>query len=350
VRNWDYRYCWLRDATFTLYSLLSAGFDEEARAWRDWLLRAVAGKPEELQIVYGPAGERRLTELELDWLPGYEKSAPVRIGNAASRQFQLDVYGEVLDLLHQARAHDFTTDEEEAVWAFERAVLDFLESDWDQPDEGIWEVRGPRRHFTHSKVMVWVALDRSVSDVESFGLEGPVDRWRALRQEVHDQVCREGFDAERGTFVQSYGSKELDANLLLIPLVGFLPADDQRVRGTVDAIQRELVDDGFVMRYRGNEEVDGLPPGEGAFLPCTFWLADVLALMGRTREAREIFEQLLAIRNDVGLLAEEYEPRSKRQLGNFPQAFSHVSLVNTARNLSDHTGPAHRRRGGRVHH
>jgi GH15 family glucan-1,4-alpha-glucosidase len=350
VRNWDYRYCWLRDATFTLFSLLSAGFEEEARAWRTWLLRAIAGKPEELQIVYGPAGERRLTELELDWLPGYERSAPVRIGNAASRQFQLDVYGEVVDLLHQARTLDFATDQEEAVWAVELAVLDFLESDWDQPDEGIWEVRGPRRHFTHSKVMVWVALDRAVNDVEHYGLAGPVDRWRALRQEVHDQVCREGFDAERGTFVQSYGSNELDANLLLIPLVGFLPADDQRVRGTVEAIRHELVSDGFVMRYRGNEEVDGLPPGEGAFLPCTFWLADALALMGRAREAREIFERLLAIRNDVGLLAEEYDPRSKRHLGNFPQAFSHVSLVNTARNLSDHTGPARRRSGGRGRH
>jgi GH15 family glucan-1,4-alpha-glucosidase len=343
VRNWDYRFCWLRDATLTLYSLLSAGYKEEAKKWRDWLLRAVAGKPEQLQIVYGPAGERRLPEFELDWLPGYERAKPVRIGNAASQQFQLDVYGEVLDLLHQTRSHGL--EEERESWGFERAVLDFLESDWDQPDEGIWEVRGPRRHFTHSKVMVWVALDRAVSDVEDYGLDGPVDRWRALRDEVHDQVCNEGFDADRGTFVQSYGSKDLDANLLLIPQVGFLPPDDPRVVATVEAIQRELMVDGFVMRYRGNEEVDGLPPGEGAFLPCTFWLADALALIGRRDEGREIFERLLGITNDVGLLAEEYDPVLKRQLGNFPQAFSHVSLVNTARNLSDSTGPAYHRRG-----
>ncbi|MDP9242405.1 MAG: glycoside hydrolase family 15 protein [Actinomycetota bacterium] len=344
VRNWDYRYCWLRDATFTLYSLLMAGFDEEARRWRDWLLRAVAGNVAELQIVYGPAGERRLTEMELPWLPGYEGSKPVRVGNAASRQFQLDVYGEVLDLLHQTRRHGIET--AKPAWDFELAVLNFLESDWDQPDEGIWEVRGPRRHFTHSKVMVWVALDRAVKDVEEHGLSGPVDRWRALRDEVHDQVCREGYDAERGTFVQYYGSKELDANLLLIPLIGFLPGNDPRVVRTVEAIQRELVDDGFVMRYRGVEEVDGLPPGEGAFLPCTFWLVDALSLMGRTDEAREIFERLLGVRNDVGLLAEEYDPVAKRQVGNFPQAFSHVSLINTARNLSDRLGPAEHRRGG----
>jgi GH15 family glucan-1,4-alpha-glucosidase len=345
VRNWDYRYCWLRDATLTLYSLLSAGYAEEASAWRDWLLRAVAGKPDRLQIVYGPAGERRLPEFDLDWLPGYEASRPVRIGNAASGQFQLDVYGEVLDLLHQTRKHGL--EQERHSWDFERAVLNFLESDWDQPDEGIWEVRGPRRHFTHSKVMVWVALDRAVSDVEEFGLEGPVDRWRALRDEVHAQVCDKGFDAERGTFVQHYDSDEVDANLLMIPLVGFLPADDPRVIGTVDAVQRDLMVDGFVMRYRGNEDIDGLPAGEGAFLPCTFWLADALALMGRKPEARTIFQRLLGIRNDVGLLAEEYDPHLKRQLGNFPQAFSHVALVNTALNLSDGAGPAYRRRGGR---
>jgi GH15 family glucan-1,4-alpha-glucosidase len=344
VRNWDYRFCWLRDATLTLYSLLAAGYEEEALAWRDWLLRAVAGKPDQLQIVYGAAGERRLPEFELDWLQGYEGSSPVRIGNAASGQFQLDVYGEVLDLLHQTRRHKTETEQE--AWNFERAVLDFLEGAWDQPDEGIWEVRGPRRHFTHSKVMVWVALDRAVSDAEEFGLEGPVDRWRALRDEVHRQVCEQGYDADRGTFVQHYGSKAVDANLLYIPLVGFLPANDPRVVGTVEAVQRDLMEDGFVLRYRGDEDVDGLPPGEGAFLPCTFWLADALALMGRKDEAREIFERLLAIRNDVGLLAEEYDPKLKRQLGNFPQAFTHVALVNTAMNLSDGTGPAYHRRGG----
>jgi GH15 family glucan-1,4-alpha-glucosidase len=345
VRNWDYRYCWLRDATFTLYSLLTAGFEEEALAWRDWLLRAVAGKPDELQIVYGPAGERRLPEWEVDWLPGYQGSDPVRVGNAASRQFQLDVFGEVLDLLHQTRRHGLEHDQNS--WAFERAVLDFLERDWDQPDEGIWEVRGPRRHFTHSKVMVWVALDRVVSDVENYHLEGPVDRWRALRAEVHEQVCREGYDADRGTFVQYYGSRELDANLLTIPLIGFLPPDDERVVRTVEAIQRELMVDGFVRRYRSAQELDGMPHGEAAFLPCTFWLADALGLMGRKDEAREIFERLLSIRNDVGLLAEEYDPRSGRQQGNFPQAFTHVSLVNTARNLTDESGPARNRRAGR---
>jgi GH15 family glucan-1,4-alpha-glucosidase len=344
VRNWDYRYCWLRDATLTLYSLLSAGYEEEARNWRDWLLRAVAGKPDRLQIVYGPAGERRLPEFDVEWLPGYEGSGPVRIGNAASDQFQLDVYGEVLDLLHQTRQRGL--ERERDSWNFELAILNFLESDWDQPDEGIWEVRGPRRHFTHSKVMVWVALDRAVSDVEEFGLDGPVDRWRALRDEVHAQVCEKGFDAERNTFVQHYDSDEVDANLLNIPLVGFLPPDDPRVIGTVEAVERDLMVDGFVMRYRGDEDIDGLPPGEGAFLPCTYWLADALALIGRKAEAREIFQRLLDIRNDVGLLAEEYDPHLKRQLGNFPQAFSHVALVNTAMNLSDGAGPAYLRRGG----
>ena len=342
VRNWDYRFCWLRDATFTLYSLMVAGYSAEAAAWRDWLLRAVAGDPADLQIMYGAAGGRRLTELELDWLPGYEESRPVRIGNAASRQFQLDVYGEVMDAMHQARRSGL--DPDEAAWALQRTLLEFLESAWQEPDEGIWEVRGPRRHFTHSKMMAWVALDRSVKAVERWHLEGPVDRWRALRTEIHEEVCRNGYDPERGTFTQYYGSAELDAALLMMPLVGFLPCEDPRVRGTVDAIQRELCEDGFVRRYsQPDDSVDGLPPGEGAFLPCSFWLADNLALLGRSAEAISLFERLLDIRNDVGLLAEEYDPANRRMIGNFPQAFSHVGLVNTARNLSRHQGPAEHR-------
>ncbi|MDQ3669980.1 MAG: glycoside hydrolase family 15 protein, partial [Actinomycetota bacterium] len=346
VRNWDYRYCWLRDATFTLYSLLLAGYTTEAREWRDWLLRAVAGDPADLQIMYGPAGERRLTEIELDWLPGYEGSRPVRIGNAASDQLQLDVYGEVMDVLHQARSVDLQPSLEEAAWALQRKLLDYLEGSWREPDEGIWEVRGPRRHFTHSKVMAWVAADRAVRAVEDLGLEGPVDDWKRLRSEIHDEVCREGYDADRRTFIQSYGSKQLDASLLMIPLIGFLPPSDDRVRGTVEAIERELCEDGFVARYSMDEasaEVDGLPPGEGAFLPCTFWLADNLHLLGRKDEARRVFERLLALRNDLGLLAEEYDTESGRLVGNFPQAFSHVGLVNTAHNLSSEPGPAQER-------
>ena len=343
VRNWDYRFCWLRDATFTLLALMLAGYTEEAAAWRDWLLRAVAGHPADLQIMYGAAGERRLTELELDWLPGYEGARPVRTGNAASGQFQLDVYGEVLDALYLARTHGI--DPEAQAWAVQRVLLDFLESAWKEPDEGIWEVRGPRRHFTHSKVMAWVALDRSVKSVERFGLDGPVERWRALRAEIHDQACREGFDPERNTFTQYYGSAELDAALLMIPLVGFLPASDPRVRGTVEAVERELCPDGFVRRYSHSPEVDGLPPGEGAFLACSFWLADNLALLGRRDDARRLFERLLDLRNDVGLLAEEYDPALRRQLGNFPQAFSHTGLVNTACHLAaDGTGK-HPRKG-----
>ena len=346
VRNWDYRYCWLRDATFTLYSLILAGYTTEAREWRDWLLRAVAGDPADLQIMYGPAGERRLTEIELDWLPGYASSRPVRIGNAASDQLQLDVYGEVMDVLHQARCVDLQPSVEEAAWALQRKLLTFLEDAWHEPDEGIWEVRGPRRHFTHSKVMAWVAADRAVRGVEQFGFEGPVDTWRRLRAEIHDEVCREGYDADQKTFVQSYGSKQLDASLLMIPLVGFLPPGDERVRGTVEAIERELCEDGFVARYSMDEasaEVDGLPPGEGAFLPCTFWLADNLHLMGRRDEARRVFQRLLALRNDLGLLAEEYDVPSGRLVGNFPQAFTHVGLVNTAHNLSTEPGPAEER-------
>jgi GH15 family glucan-1,4-alpha-glucosidase len=340
VRNWDYRYCWLRDATFTLSALMLAGLADEATAWREWLLRAVAGKPRQMQILYGVGGERRITEQELDWLGGYEGSRPVRVGNAAVHQFQLDVYGEVMDTLHLGRHIGLESDE--PAWDLQQALLEFLESKWREPDEGIWEIRGPRRHFTHSKMMAWVALDRAIKAVELSGHQGPVDRWRAVRRELHDEVCREGYDTERDTFVQFYGADHLDASLLLIPLVGFLPAGDPRVKGTVAAIQRELMVDGLVHRYppEGSQSVDGLPPGEGAFLACTFWLADNLALMGRREEALTIFERLLTLRNDVGLLAEEFDPASGRQLGNFPQAFSHVALVNTANYLSESPMPA----------
>ena len=342
TRNWDYRYCWIRDATFTLYSLIHGGYTDEAHAWRDWLLRAVAGKPSELNIMYGLAGERRLTELEIGWLPGYEGSAPVRTGNAAHQQFQLDVYGEVMDALYVARREGLPPDEN--AWRVQRALIEFLESAWTKPDEGIWEVRGPRRHFTHSKVMAWVAVDRTVKAIERFGLKGPVERWRKLCTAIHDEVCRKGFDTERNTFVQFYGGKELDASLLMIPLVGFLPPDDPRVRGTIAAIQSDLVRDGFVARYNPKEEVDGLPPGEGVFLPCTFWLADNLALQGRLSDAQQLFERLLSLCNDVGLLSEEYDSQKRRLVGNFPQAFTHVSLINTACNLSRATGPAKDRR------
>jgi GH15 family glucan-1,4-alpha-glucosidase len=340
VRNWDYRHCWLRDATLTLLAFLNAGYLDEAAAWRVWLLRAVAGDPADLQIMYGLAGERRLTELELPWLPGYEGSRPVRIGNAAADQLQLDVFGEVLDALHQGRVHDLGLSRE--AWALQRRLLTYLEDAWKQPDEGIWEVRGPRRHFTHSKVMAWVAFDRGVQAVERFGRNGPVERWRKARAEIHEEVCRRGFDRELNSFVQAYDSKRLDASLLIIPLVGFLPGQDPRMIGTVTAIERGLVRDGFVHRYAADEEgaaVDGLPPGEGAFLPCTFWLADNLALQGRLDEARAIFERLLGLRNELGLLAEEYDPVARRQLGNYPQAFTHVALVNTAFNLSQASGP-----------
>ena len=346
VRNWDYRYCWLRDATFTLSALMLAGLADEARAWREWLLRAVAGQPRQMQILYGVGGERRITEQELPWLKGYEESQPVRIGNAAVKQFQLDVYGEVMDTLHLGRHIGLESDE--AAWDLQQALLEFLESKWREPDEGIWEIRGPRRHFTHSKVMAWVALDRAIKAVELMGHDGPVDRWRAVRRELHDEVCREGYDTERDTFVQFYGADHLDASLLQIPLVGFLPPDDPRVKGTVAAIQRELTVDGLVHRYppEGSQSVDGLPPGEGTFLACTFWLADNLALMGRREEALAIFERLLTLRNDVGLLAEEFDPSSGRQLGNFPQAFSHVALVNTANYLSEGPTPAWARHTG----
>jgi GH15 family glucan-1,4-alpha-glucosidase len=340
VRNWDYRYCWLRDATFSLYALMLAGYDAEAVAWRDWLLRVAAGAPDQLQIMYGPAGERRLPELTLDWLAGYEGSRPVRIGNAASRQFQLDVYGEVMDCFHQARRAGVDQDPE--AWRLQQAVMEFLEGHWRDPDEGIWEVRGPRRHFTHSKVMAWVALDRAVKAVEVFGLEGHVDRWRAVRAEVHAEVCELGYDPGRGTFTQSFGRGELDASLLMIPLVGFLPAGDPRVVGTVAAIEAELDEDGLVRRYSGDSlgDVDGLPGGEGAFLPCSFWLADNLILQGRAEEGRARFDRLTGLANDVGLLAEEYHPGLGRMLGNFPQAFTHVGLINTAHNLTAARGPA----------
>ncbi len=343
-RNWDYRYCWLRDATLTLYALLGAGFVEEAGAWREWLVRAVAGDPAKVQIMYGVGGERRLDEYELPGLPGYENSAPVRIGNAAAGQVQLDVYGEVIDALYVARRAGLGPST--ATWALECALLEHLETIWDQPDDGIWEVRGGRRHFTHSKVMAWVAFDRGVRSAQEFKLAAPVQRWRKVRDAIHRQVCERGFDAGQGSFVQSYGATPLDASLLLIPLVGFLPAADARVRGTLAAIERHLVRDGLVLRYDTAQGADGLPPGEGAFLACSFWLVDNYILQGRLDEARTLFARLLSFRNDVGLLAEEYDPVAKRQLGNFPQAFSHLSLINTAHSLTSRAGSVHQRSAG----
>jgi GH15 family glucan-1,4-alpha-glucosidase len=340
VRNWDYRYCWLRDATFTLLALAGAGYREEARDFREWLLRAVAGSPSQMQIMYGIAGERRLPELELPWLPGYEGSLPVRIGNLASQQLQLDVYGELLDALHKCW-NDLPP--AAPAWNMERAVVQFLETIWDKPDEGIWEVRGPRRHFTHSKVMAWVAFDRAVKGVESFGLPGPADHWRQVRDRIHAEVCANGFNPKRGCFVQYYGSDLLDASLLMIPIVGFLPAQDPRMRGTIEAIERDLLQDGFVARYPSLPGIDGLPSGEGSFLLCTFWLADCLHLLGRRADALRLFEGVLSVRNDVGLLAEGYEVVDRRLVGNFPQAFSHVGLINTARNLTEPRGPARER-------
>ncbi|USQ77687.1 glycoside hydrolase family 15 protein [Ornithinimicrobium cryptoxanthini] len=331
-RNWDYRYCWLRDATFTLQALISTGYLAEAGAWRDWLLRAVAGDPADLQIMYSIDGTRRLTEYELPWLPGYEGSSPVRIGNGAASQFQLDVWGEALDGLHVAREAGLAG--VTAGWDLQLALLDYLEGNWRRPDKSLWEIRGPDQQFVHSKVMAWAGIDRGIQAVEHFGLEGPVDRWRALREEIHTEVCREGFDADRGTFTQHYGSPGLDAALLLIPRVGFLPYADPRVVGTVEAVQRELSEEGFLLRYRTEHGVDGLPGHEGAFLLCSFWLADALHGIGRTGEARDLFERLLGLRNDLGLLAEEHDPVTGRHLGNTPQAFSHVGLVNSARVLS----------------
>jgi GH15 family glucan-1,4-alpha-glucosidase len=341
VRNWDYRYCWLRDATFTLYAMLMTGYTQEASEFRDWLLRAVAGDPAGLQIKYGLLGQRRLTELTLDWLPGYEDSRPVRTGNAASGQFQLDVYGEVLDMLYLCRRQGMPTGE--AGWRFEKALLRFLTDAWKRPDEGIWEVRGPRRHFTHSKMMAWVAFDRAVKEVECYGAEGPVDEWRRTRSAIHQDVCERGFNAKVGAFTQYYEGDVLDASLLMMSQVGFLPASDARVRGTISAIEKHLMRDGFVDRYATHESIDGLPPGEASFLPCSFWLVDNMVLQGRREEAEAMFERLLNLRNELGLLSEEYCPHQRRLLGNFPQAFTHVGLINTARNLVEAEGPAEHR-------
>ncbi len=344
-RNWDYRHCWLRDATFSLYALMVGGYTNEAIAWREWLVNAVAGRPEELQIMYGIRGERHLTELEIDWLPGYEGSRPVRVGNAAVRQYQLDVYGELMDALHLTRRLGLPPSDD--AWRVQCAIMKFLERGWRDPDEGIWEVRGPRRHFTHSKVMAWVAFDRSIADVEQFDQRGPVERWRRIRDEIRADILTNGFDRERNAFVQYYGATSADASLLMLPALGFLAADDPRMAGTVALIRRQLESDGLIRRYPTAEHIDGLPPGEGTFLLCTFWLADVLALQGKRDEALEIFERLLSLRNDVGLLAEQYDPVLRRHLGNFPQAFSHVGLINTARNLHRAGGPAEHRQAGR---
>ena len=346
-RNWDYRFCWLRDATFVLFALVEQGLLGEARTWREWLLRAVAGEPGSLQIMYGVAGERRLDEQEISWLQGYCGASPVRIGNAAARQLQLDVYGEVIDCLYASRKAGLPP--EEPSWGLEVALVNHLETIWEEPDEGIWEVRGPRRHFTHSKVMAWVAFDRAVRSVEELGHPGPLEHWREIRQRIHDDVCQRGFDERLNSFVQYYGSTALDASLLLIPIVGFLPPSDPRVSGTVAAIEQTLLHDGFVRRYHTVEGTDGLPPGEGAFLACSFWLVDNYVLLGRYDDARAMFKRLLALRNDVGLLAEEYDVQTKRQAGNFPQALSHLSLINTARNLTTHHGPA-RKRAGKPRH
>lgn len=341
VRNWDYRFCWIRDATLTLLALINSGYRDEAHDWREWLLRAVAGTPTGLQIMYGLDGERRLVEMELPWLAGYEGSKPVRIGNDAYNQFQLDIFGELMDVLHVGRKHALESYEES--WNLQRVLVGHLAKVWREPDEGIWEVRGPRRHFTHSKMMAWVAVDRAVKGVEAYGLSGPLDDWRQLRADIHEDVCRHGFDREKNSFVQYYGGRTLDAALLLMPETGFLPPHDPRVLGTIAAIERELRLDGLVMRYNSTEGVDGLPEGEGGFLACSFWLADAMAMTGRFDEARVLFEELLTMRNDLGLLAEEYEPRLRRQVGNFPQAFSHVALINTANNLVSFHGPAQQR-------
>jgi GH15 family glucan-1,4-alpha-glucosidase len=341
VRNWDYRFCWLRDATLTLLALMNAGYFDEAGAWRDWLLRAAAGAPSQAQIMYGIAGERNLPEIELPWLPGYAESRPVRLGNAAHGQLQLDVFGEVMDALHQARGGGLQS--READWAFQRALLDHLERVWHNADQGMWEVRGAPQHFTYSKVMAWVAIDRGIRNAEALKADGPLDRWRGLRARIHDEVCTRGFNAQRNAFVQAYGSSLLDASLLLLPTTGFLPATDPRVRGTIDAIERELLVDGFVLRYDTHATDDGLPPGEGAFLACTFWLADAYALIGRHDDARALFERLLSLRTDLGLLSEQYDVHARRLVGNFPQAFSHIALLTTAHNLARGEKPAQQR-------
>ncbi|HYZ45130.1 MAG TPA: glycoside hydrolase family 15 protein, partial [Xanthobacteraceae bacterium] len=332
IRNWDYRFCWLRDATLTLLALMDAGFHDEAQSWREWLIRAVAGSPEQAQIMYGIAGERRLTELEVPWLPGYEDSRPVRIGNAACSQLQLDAFGEVSDALYQARCKGLAASE--SGWALQRALLSHLEDVWTEPDEGIWEMRGGRQHFTYSKVMAWLAFDRAIKSAEQFALEGPLDHWREVAAAIHADVCRRGYDRELGSFVQSYGSKQLDASLLLLPMVGFLPAEDPRVRGTLRAVERRLLVDGLVLRYDTAGSPDGLPAGEGAFLACSFWLVDAYIMQHRWHDARALFRRLLDLRNDVGLLSEEYDPSTRRLVGNFPQAFTHVALVNSAFNLT----------------
>lgn len=341
TRNWDYRFCWLRDATLALLALMDAGYYQEAAAWRDWLLRAIAGSPQELQIMYGIADERRLMEWTVPWLPGYEGASPVRVGNAAHAQLQLDVFGEVMDALHQARRGDIvplTT-----AWDVQGQLLQYLATAWEQPDFGIWEVRGPAQHFTYSKIMCWVAFDRAIQDAERFGLEGPVDEWKALCARIHSQVCEQGYDPTRNCFVQSYGSSQLDASLLLIAELGFLPASDPRVQGTIAAIEANLIRDGLVHRYDTAGTDDGLPAGEGAFIACSFWLADAYALCGRHADAEALFERLLALRNDVGLLAEEYDTASGRMVGNFPQGFSHLALIGTAFNLAHEEKPAEQR-------
>jgi GH15 family glucan-1,4-alpha-glucosidase len=343
-RNWDYRVCWLRDATLTLIALMDAGYYDEARAWRDWLLRAAAGSPDQVQIMYGLGGERRLLEWEVPWLPGYENSRPVRIGNAAYAQLQIDVFGEVMDAFHQARVGGMP--ESSDAWELECALAAHLETIWSRPDNGIWEVRGGRQHFTHSKVMAWVAFDRAIHSAEACGLAGPVARWRAVRKQMHDEICARAFNSKIGSFVQAYDSTQVDASLLLLPLVGFLPATDERIIGTVRAIEQRLLVDGFVYRYDSLLTDDGLPPGEGAFLACSFWLADNYLLQGRQRDARELFAKLLSIRNDVGLLAEEYHPGLRRQVGNFPQGFSHVAIVSTALNIRRAERRAAPRRSG----
>jgi GH15 family glucan-1,4-alpha-glucosidase len=335
-RNWDYRCCWPRDATFTLHALLEAGYVNEAHAWRDWLLRAVAGTPDQIQSVYGIASEHRLTELELPWLPGYENSTPVRIGNDAYNQLQLDVYGEIMATLHLARSKHLPRDDN--AWRMQRVLMEHLESIWREPDEGIWEIRGTPRQLTHSKVMAWVAADRAVKTVEQFGDDGPVERWRKLRDTIHEEVCAKGFDKRLNSFVQHFGSQEVDASLLMLARVGFLPPEDPRIMGTVEAIRQRLLRDGFLLRYESDSGIDGLPPGEGVFLMCNFWLVENLAMQGKFTDAVELFERMLSLRNDVGLLSEEYDPRTKRFLGNFPQAFSHVALVNSARQLSQAPG------------
>ena len=353
VRNWDYRFCWLRDAAFTLQALVKTGYTDEAGHWREWLLRAIAGSPGRLQILYGVAGERRVPEVELPWLRGYEGSAPVRLGNGAVDQLQLDVYGEVMDTLWLA--HSSGLDPDQDAWRMQRGLMDWLEGAWQEPDEGLWEVRGPRQHFTHSKVLAWVAADRAVRTVEQAGYDGPLDRYRRLRDDIHADVCAKGYDADRRTFTQSYGSQSLDAALLLIPQVGFLPPEDERVRGTLRAVQRDLGADGLVLRYDTDDDVDGLAGDEGAFLACSFWLADALVLDGQVTEGEALFQRLLGLRNDVGLLAEEYDTRRGRQLGNFPQAYSHLALVNTALNLAgvsagSKQGPAEQRAEGAAGH